>query len=99
MPTHTNLCAHGTDVNDLHKIWDNDLKKCINRRRVYEALALIWAFVAIPVLHPSTAGYVAPLAFLLYMAVIQFIDESNVNYLMHAWELREAEASFARWQS
>jgi hypothetical protein len=95
MLRHVNLSAHAADARDLHDIWDNDLKKCITRRRVIEGFAFLFVIARLmDFFHPSIEAFVAVLAGLVYMGILQFIDESNVNYLVHGWDLREALHAF-----
>jgi hypothetical protein len=89
--THVNLSGYGSDPAHLYEIWDADMKKCIARRRVAEVLGIAWvAATLLGFAHPSIEAFVATLIGIFYMAIIQFVDESNVNYLMHGWDLREA---------
>ena len=95
MQGHVNLSAHAADEAHLYQIWDADLKKCITRRRLYEGLAVAWVVLRLAnVIHPSIEAFIAVLVGLVYMAILQFVDESNVNYLMHNGEWRQAIRSF-----
>ena len=93
MKGHENLCEHAYDARELYKIWNNDLKKTIKRRGRYETVAIV-AFVG-AIGAASMSGYTQYASafvfvggFALYGAVRNFVDESNTNYLMHEWDLR-----------
>jgi hypothetical protein len=98
---HQNLCDHAEDEGSLYRLWDADLRKYISRRQWCEfggfALLLLayyayrgdkqdWAFL----------GLALAVVF-LYSSIKYMIDESNINYLMHLWDLTDAIAKF-RWQ-
>jgi hypothetical protein len=96
------LCAYAGDKKELYKIWDDDLKQKIRKRNILEAIGLIAVFaaVAVAVNLPEYRQYLSLLigvgVFCLYRAILEFIDESHVNYLMHEWELRGRIAEFDR---
>jgi hypothetical protein len=95
MQGHINLSSHATDERDLYEIWDKDLKKCIRRREILEILAVAWVVVCgAGIIHPGIEWFVGVLVALAYGAARQFVDESNVNYLLHHWDLRNALQQF-----
>jgi hypothetical protein len=95
MQGHVNLCSYATDEKHLYEIWDNDLRKCIKRRTVLELAALIWVLVcASGLIHPGIEWFIGVLVGLVYAAIRQFVDESNVNYLMHSGDWRNAAQLF-----
>jgi hypothetical protein len=101
--THENLCEHGASPAELYKLWDDDLKKMMRRRQFYETAGLLTFLASLIAGKSGVETYWAlGLLFGVYftVAAIKFmIDESNINYLMHRWDLESALASFkgAKW--
>ncbi len=100
MANHTNLCDYADDEQSLYKVWDDDLKKTMRKRQFSEYaafLALIAAIVAWKYgkVDLIAVGIYFGVAF-LYASIKFMIDESNVNYLMHQWDLRDAIERFRR---
>jgi hypothetical protein len=101
--THRNLCEYGESPAALYKLWDDDLKKTMRRRQFCE-LAGTLSFLAS--LFAWKSGLETYWAFGILLgiyftvnAVKMMIDESNINYLLHRWDLENALASFkgAQW--
>jgi hypothetical protein len=95
---HRNLCEHAEDERSLYKLWDDDLKRTMRRRQVCEWVGGV--FLAAAILGFESGRTALMLAcillavVLLYAAIKYMIDESNVNYLMHQWDLEEAIKQF-----
>ena len=95
MQGHINLCSYAPDERTLYEIWDKDLKKCIQRRQILEVLAFVWVVVCgSGIIHPGIEWFFGVLIGLVYAAMRQFVDESNVNYLLHHWDWRNALRDF-----
>jgi hypothetical protein len=106
---HQNLSEHAGDRAELYRLWDNDLKKMMRRRQFYEAagfsclLGSAFAWYA-----GNFQTYLPFLAvsgvFLMFTSLKMMIDESNINYIMHQWDLQNALEYFRRdadtsWQN
>jgi hypothetical protein len=101
MEGHKNLFEYANDERELYKIWDDDLKKYIRRRQIRETLgsiALIASLFAWTMNNGEFRYYaywgVLAGALFLYSAIKLMVDESNINYLMHEWDLRDAIGRF-----
>ena len=99
MSTHVNICSYALDEPQLREIWDEDLRKSVKRRQVREVIGIVLLSLAIAFMSrwhdPETALALAFFGLLaLYSALKHTADESNTNYLIHAWELRDAVARF-----
>jgi hypothetical protein len=99
---HQNLCDYAEDERSLYKLWDDDLKKYMRRRQWYEAIGfalLVGASVMWRSGQVDAAIACALFGIMLLFAAIKFmIDESNINYLIHQWDLRNAIEEFRRAQ-
>jgi hypothetical protein len=91
---------HATDARELYRIWSDNQKKAARNRQIHEAIgsALLIAALASQNIDIAITKYV-PLLFVMglisfYTAIKWMIDESNINYLMHEWDLREALTGF-----
>jgi hypothetical protein len=91
---HHNLCDYAEDERALFRLWDDDLKKTMRKRQVCETIGFcLLAAAMFGFENGKTALVLAALYFaavLLYAAIKYTVDESNVNYLMHQWDLRDA---------
>lgn len=81
---HTNISFYATNKAELYAIWDDDLKKA-NKKRVRWELVLCIATLLVCfgdtlLLKGSFLGVAI---FALAQLLKYFIDESNINYLMH----------------
>ena len=100
---HQNLCEHGASPAELYRLWDDDLKKMMRRRQFYETAGLLTFLASLIAWKSGFETYWAfGLLLGLYFTVAGIklmIDESNINYLMHRWDLESALASFkgAKW--
>jgi len=95
---HQNLCDYAEDMRSLYKLWDDDLKKTIRKRQVCEYTGFAVLAAALFGFENGKAQWVIAgiyFAVVLLCAAIKYmVDESNVNYLMHQWDLREAVERF-----
>jgi hypothetical protein len=91
---HQNLSEHAEDRAALYRLWDNDLKKMMHRRQVYAsaclfcflASAIAWNYGMVKTIWALYGVIVG--VYLMLCAVKLMIDESNINYLMHHWDLQ-----------
>ncbi len=102
MIIHQNLCDHAEDRAALYLLWDNDLKKMMRRRQFSESagfLCLLASSIAWRAGVVETYWVIFGVLFgisLMFAALKFMIDESNINYLMHQWDLRNALEYFRR---
>lgn len=87
---HHNTSSNAIDDADLYRIWDDDLKRVNKKRNRWTWVLGISAFIILAgetiLLKTSFIG----VAFYALMKVITlFIDESNINYLMHSIDVRK----------
>jgi hypothetical protein len=98
---HKNLCDYAEDSSALYRLWDDDLKKMMHRRQFYESAGLL-CFLAASIAWKTGVetfwvlfGVIVGI-YLMFSAVKLMIDEGNINYLMHQWDLRNALEHFRR---
>jgi hypothetical protein len=96
---HQNLCEYAEDSAALYQHWDNDLKEMMRRRQICESAGIACFFVAFTLWKVGIETYwvffsVAVGIYLMFSTVKFMIDESNINYLMHQWDLQNTLAFF-----
>lgn len=95
---HQNVCLYADDEPSLYKLWDDDLKNYSRRRQWSEGIGFSLLVGAYLTWRVGQAGWAAALLGLgiaaLFSAIKYMIDESNINYLMHQWDLTEAIHNF-----
>lgn len=100
---HQNVCLHAEDERSLYKLWNDDLKNYGRRRQRWEAFGFTLLVFAYFTWRLGKVDWAAVLLILgigsLFSALKFMIDESNINYLMHQWDLTEAIQSFRRESS
>jgi hypothetical protein len=90
---HENLCNHAENHAALYRLWDDDLKKMMRRRQFCETAGLLcflvvhFAWKQGVEIHWIWVGLIVG-AYLIISSVKLMIDESNINYLMHQWDLQ-----------
>jgi hypothetical protein len=97
--THRNLCEHAATSSELYQIWDGDLKRTMQRRQFYEAFGTFSLIASYLAWKHSVDAYYWAVALLIGIyciiaALKNMVDESNINYLMHRWDLDSALAGF-----
>jgi hypothetical protein len=97
---HKNLCDYAADKAALYQLWDNDLKKMMYRRQFCEVVGMLCFLGSCFAWRMGNEAYlVSGIWFgilFMFMAVKFMIDESNINYLMHQWDLQNAFEYFRR---
>lgn len=103
MLLHPNLCDHADNEGQLYKIWDDDLKNARRHKEYAEGFAILF-FVGSYFMW-RIGGYAYEYVYMsfivvgiiLVFAALKFlVDESNINYLMHQWDLQVALDRFRR---
>jgi hypothetical protein len=98
MLLHQNLCEDAYDLGQLYKLWDDDLKDIRRKKEYYRWFGLFLLGVSYAVwVWKGFGGYEIAYLFLVIAAIEALlasikisVDESNVNYLMHHWDLQVA---------
>jgi hypothetical protein len=93
---HQNLCDYAEDKAALYRLWDNDLRKMMRRRQFFESSGFLFLLASsiawrAGVVEPHWLFFGGVVGVTLLFAAVKFmIDESNINYLMHQWDLQNA---------
>jgi hypothetical protein len=100
---HKNLCEYAEDETSLYKAWDEDLSRQIGRRDWSERIAyasFIGALLAWHFGQPELGVLIAIIGSrFVFSAIHYMIDASNVNYLMHQWDLNATLRRFSMTRS
>jgi hypothetical protein len=81
---HTNISFNVRDKKDLYEIWDKDLKKTNQKReRWMWILGISTLFILFGDTVNLKVSFIGVSIFASVMVLSYFIDESNINYLMH----------------
>jgi hypothetical protein len=100
--THQNLCDHAEDRAALYRLWDDDLRKTMRRRQFFESAGILCLLASaigwkagVAEAYWVLVGVVGGVS-LMFSGVKFMIDESNIIYLMHQWDLQNALEYFRR---
>jgi hypothetical protein len=95
---HRNLCEYAEDERSLYKVWDDDLTLQMRRRQRCELMAYFCFAGSLVAWGTGKSNLAFGAAIIggifLYFAIKYMVDESNVNYLMHRWDLDRALNEF-----
>ncbi len=86
---HSNISSNAIDDADLYKIWDDDLRRVSKKR---ERWTWVLGISALIILAGETmllkTSFIGVAFFSLMKVITLFIDESNINYLMHSIDVK-----------
>jgi hypothetical protein len=99
--THQNLCDHAEDTKALYQLWDDDLRKTMHRRQFRESAGILCFFASFIAwkagIETFWVFFVVLVGLSLMFSAMKFmIEESNINYLMHQWDLQNALGYFRK---
>jgi|APGre2960657373_1045057.scaffolds.fasta_scaffold177725_1 hypothetical protein len=91
---HTNISFNVRDKKELYEIWDKDLIKTNKKRnRWMWILGISTLFILFGDTVLLKVSFVGVSLFASVMVLTYFIDESNINYLMHKIDIDDVNFS------